>query len=541
MDFKIFFTVIRQKAKATDWLLLAFLVLLLNVKLVVKAAAILLMLVFRFNRRTGLRLKQPRLPLFYPVMMGIGLLSAVAGGHLTGLNYLMVLAVGLFSWLFCFIAIHQLKTTVERTDPEILHRTLLLFFVLNIVVSFVVYAGIVWETGTINPYRYQGQYQKYFIGTGDYIKGISFDTSTTNAVINAFGVVYFLQRRQYVMTLCCMSVLLLTGSNMVNLLLCLTLLFRFVLGTGRSQKSIIVVCMLMLVTFLAKVSPQNNQYISEVWKRITSQPIPPIVIPGHVIPLQLRPDSVLDREQQKEKIALLYLDSMNRVLLGRQAAAPAVTENNKPAIPVANIHTPPYQHRSDTTLIEQRLMDFIAAHKAELQLADQPVMEKDKPGKWIALRQTLHFLSAHPLYWVMGAGMGNFSSKLAFRATALNIAGGYPQRFQYINPGFTSNHLDLYLHYFAHTDGLHSVTNSPNSVYDQLIAEYGLTGIAAFFFLYIWYFLRHYKKMTYGIPVLLLVLGICGTDYWFEQLSVLPFAELLLFLNIKEGNKGVPV
>jgi hypothetical protein len=51
-------------------------------------------------------------------------------------------------------------------------------------------------------------YQKYFIGTGDHIRGITFDTSTTNAVLNAFGIVYFLLRKQMVMALLCMAVLL---------------------------------------------------------------------------------------------------------------------------------------------------------------------------------------------------------------------------------------------------------------------------------------------------------------------------------------------
>eukprot|EP01039_Chlorochromonas_danica_P015397 gene15397-18091_t len=43
------------------------------------------------------------------------------------------------------------------------------------------------DAHAINPFRYQGQYQKYFLGTGDYIKGVTFDISTTNAVINAFA------------------------------------------------------------------------------------------------------------------------------------------------------------------------------------------------------------------------------------------------------------------------------------------------------------------------------------------------------------------
>ena len=73
-------------------------------------------------------------------------------------------------------------------------------------------------------------------------------------------------------------------------------------------------------------------------------------------------------------------------------------------------------------------------------------------------------------------GIGNFSSKLAFKATGLNIAGGFPQKFTYMNSAFISNHLDLYLYYFTKEDGLHSITNNPNSVYDQLISGVWIIG-----------------------------------------------------------------
>lgn len=534
-----FFDQIRQKARAIDWALLLFLVLLLNVKVWIKVPAILLLALLQFNRHTGFRIRNPRLPLFYPAVIIIALIGACTGGYLLQPGYAMVLGLGILYWLMALLAIHQIKTIVERNGTEKLHHTILAFFIINIIVSIAVYAGIVWETGTINPYRYQGQYQKYFIGTGDYIRGISFDTSTTNAVLNAFGVVYFLRRRQFSMTLCCMGVLLLTGSNIVNLLLVFTLVLLFVFRTRGRQKSIIIVCLLMLVVFMARVSPQNNQYVTEAWKRLTHQPAPPIVIPGKVVPLQEKPDSILTAGERREKTALLYLDSMHKVLLAKAApvapvvATPVTIVNKKPVLPQANIHTPAYQHKPDTTPIEKKLLEFAAEEKMLLPTA------ADKPGKWLALQQTIRYLSAHPLYWLTGSGMGNFSSKLAFRATALQVAGGYPRRWAYIHPDFRVNHLDLYLYYFTRADGLHSVTNSPNSVYDQLLAEYGIAGLAAFFFLYIGYFLRHYKKMTYGIPVLLLVLGACGMEYWFEQLSVLPFAELLLLLNIKEGEEGI--
>ena len=134
----------------------------------------------------------------------------------------------------------------------------------------------------------------------------------------------------------------------------------------------------------------------------------------------------------------------------------------------------------------------------------------------------------------MGSGMGNFSSKLAFRTTGMKIAGGYPQKLKYMNADFVSNHLDLYLYYFTKADGLHSLINSPNSVYNQLLSEYGLLGLLAFFIFYLGFFIRQIKKLTYGIPLLFLLSGIFFVDYWFEQLSMVVFFELLIFLNIKE-------
>jgi O-antigen ligase len=116
----------------------------------------------------------------------------------------------------------------------------------------------------------------------------------------------------------------------------------------------------------------------------------------------------------------------------------------------------------------------------------------------------------------------------------MKIAGGYPAKYSYINEDFKTNHLDLYLFYFTNADDLHSIANSPNSTYDQLLSEYGIAGLFCFVVFYIGFFMRRLKKQSYGIPLLLLMAGIFFTDYWFEQLSVVVLFELLLFLNSKE-------
>jgi len=131
--------------------------------------------------------------------------------------------------------------------------------------------------------------------------------------------------------------------------------------------------------------------------------------------------------------------------------------------------------------------------------------------------------------------------KLAFRATGLGIAGGYPRKYSYISPGFLSNHLDVYLNFFSKKTDLHSLTNNPNSVYDQLFAEYGILGLVAFLVYYLGFFLKRYKQLTYGIPLLLLLSAVFFIEYWFEQLSILVFFELLLLLNIKETSPKTAV
>jgi hypothetical protein len=156
------------------------------------------------------------------------------------------------------------------------------------------------------------------------------------------------------------------------------------------------------------------------------------------------------------------------------------------------------------------------------------------PGKAVGLLQTAKFLNLHPAKIIAGDGMGNFSSKLAFKATGLGFDGGFPAKYAYINNDFLINHLDLYLNFFSKRVGLHTLTNSPFSVYDQLMAEYGLLGLLIFVIFYLGFFARHLKKLTYGIPLLMLMLAVFFIDYWFERLSVLIFFELLLLLNIKE-------
>ncbi|MBK9485543.1 MAG: hypothetical protein IPO01_10095 [Chitinophagaceae bacterium] len=461
-------------------------------------------------------------------------------GMAGNLNYTFVLLTGISFWMLCILAIHQVKLSVEKNDSATIHQTILVFFVINILVSLTVYASIVWEIGQINPYRYQGNYQKYFIGTGDYIKGLTFDTSTTNAVISALGVIYFLFQRKNMLTLLCMIVLLLTGSNFTNLLLCCTLLYVFFFQSNKDQKSMIIICFVMLVTFLVKVSPQNNQYVTAAWQKVFNIQKRDKKNEKAAIPITERPDSVLTITERKEKFAQLYLDSINISLAKKNTKKPlpctSITAGimGRPVIPGDSIHTPKFQHRNDTNASEKKLVQFIKSNTDQLRISSHLLKQAKLPGKLVALQQTFRFFTQHPAKIFTGTGIGKFSSKLAFRATAMNLTGGYPAKLVYINDDFKSNHLDLYLFYFTDKDDYHSVMNSPNSTYDQLLSEYGLAGLLSFVIFYLVFFAKQVKKHAAAIPVILFMLGAFFIEYWFEQLSVVIFFELLLFINIKE-------
>jgi len=524
-----------------DWKLLLFLLLFLNVKLAVKIPAIILIYVLRPDFKFGFSLNNSRLPLFYPAVIVIGLIDLVLNHNYATPNYLPVLLCGIAFWLMCILAVHQVKLFVEHNDVAVIHKTLLVFFVLNAAFSLLNIAAIVWETHALNPYLYQGQYQKYFISTGDFIKGVTFDTSTTNAVINAFGVIYFLDKKNPIMTLLCMAILLLTGSNFTNIIMLGILGFLFMFKTTRDQKSVLTVCLLFVVVFMGRVSPQNNDYVLETFRNVFKLKKPVVVrVPDFIMPITLRPDSTLNPEERKQKIATLYVDSLNLEIAKRRhpdtlPKMAIVTYTGEILIPKPSIHGPTYQWLRKTPPEQKQLVDFVKTHKAELPLSGKTFHESHIPGKVIGLMQTANYYKSHPVKAIGGNGMGNFSSKLAFRATGLKFTGGYPAKYAYINPLFMANHLDVYLNFFSKNPSLHSLTNSPFSVYDQLLAEYGLMGLLALMLLYLWFFARHYKKLGYGISLLLFVGALFFIDYWFEQLSVIVLFELMMFLNIKEG------
>jgi hypothetical protein len=527
-----------------DWKLLVLLLLFLDVKMVIKVPAIVLVYVLQPNFNFGFKLKNSRLPLFYLFISALAIVAMVINKSYLNSNYFLVLFTGIGFWLLCVLAIHKVKLTVEQQQPKVIHQTIVVFFIINALFSALNLFKIIWEIGEINPYIYQGLYQKYFMGTGDYIKGVTFDTSTTNAILNTIGVIYFLIKKQYPMLILCMIVLIFTASNFSNIMLISILTVLFIFKSSRDQKSMIVICLFLLIVFMVKISPQNNKYVNETFERVFDKNWDEKLnnVQTKPIPLREKPDSILTPEEKKEKFVTLHLDSLNllqnpiNVSLTKNNKTLIKDENGRILLPQDSIHTPTFQSIKVPLKIQEPMLLFIENHSVSLPYSSKRASIPPFPGKAIGLLQSVHFFINHPSKIIVGNGMGNFSSKLAFRTTNLGITGNYPKKYTYINNSFLTNHLDVYLYFFSKQPGYHSITNSPFSGYDQLLSEYGIIGLLLFFIFYIGYFLKDFRKLTYGIPLLCLLLGIFFIDYWFEQLSVLILFELMLLLNIKESS-----
>lgn len=503
---------LRGWEQAIDGQLLLFFVLLCNVKLAVKAGALLLLLWRHRALLPQLLRRPPLLPLFYAALALLGLSSALLNGRFAEAHYGWAFAGSELIWAACGLLSLGLWAEARRTHPARVEATFEAFLWANALVSFGQLARIVLETGALNPYRYQGNYQKYFINTGDYIKGFSFDTSTTNAVLCAVGILYFAQKRHWPVVAVCLAALVCTASNLVNALVLAGLLVLFCFRSNRARKSVLALCTLPFVLFWARISPQNTGYMEAVLGMGKATNAAPAAA------------AAPSAEEQREAFARRWIDSVGA--RKEPAATVSITAVERPELPQDNIHSAPFQHRDDSGARHQAWV------QAAVQIGAAPVRQQGgTPGKLLAAQQTIRWLREHPSRIITGAAPAAFSSKMAFKAAGLHIAGQFPATYR--SADFEKGHLALFLSYFTATEHLHSVVHSPNSVYDQLLSEYGLPGLLLLGG-YFGYLLRRHRRLRYTLPLVGLLAALLATDYWFEQLSIVPLFELLFFLELQK-------
>ena len=535
--------IVKKRTSGINWYLLVFMLLVLNVKLPVKIIGILFFIIINRRSLSAKGFLKQRYLFFYFAMIVIAIINCVLQYKNAGTTYVITVAIGICFWLLSAVIAWLFYTVVQKEDTAKLHNTVSLFFTLHVAAIFLNLVQIIIETGSINPYTYRGLNQKYYISTGDAITGITLDAPVTTAFICVAGLLYFLYRGRAVLSILCMAALLIMASNFANLILIGVLVFAFIFYSTKVQKSFILIYLVMLVIFMAKISPQNNEHVGRIFYQVIDKPydLPPVKVLS-LNELKKAPDSVLDFEQRRKKYAQNYIDSMNTIRLA---------ENFKPPVNIVakKIIPDTAAHKADNSFyqfhesaVTEEKINLYAHFISEVYTAqEQDSLKKlynwKNPGKWIAAKQLINLFKNHPSKILTGDGVGNFSSRLAFKATLLNTAGKYPERLKYINQDFLYNHLYLYLYYHSQDQSKHEASNTPDAVYYQVAGEYGVAGLLCLLFLYFGYFIRRVQKKSFGLPLLLVLAGAFFAEYWFEQFSIVVLFELLLFLNIKDTHR----
>lgn len=154
------------------------------------------------------------------------------------------------------------------------------------------------------------------------------------------------------------------------------------------------------------------------------------------------------------------------------------------------------------------------------------------PRKIISFEETISNFTSSPSEFIFGAGMGNFSSRLAF-LTSGDYTKWYSEDWVHINDKFLENHFALWNTWLLSKMYMGGTANQPFSVYNRIIGEYGLIGILLFIFYYVWPLYKYSEKVYSNQALLILMVGYFFLDYWFEYFSVIIIFEFLILVNKK--------
>lgn len=489
---------IKAIGSCIDWPLLLLLTVVANqAALWLKFAGLLSVFILRADFKK--LWQKNRLPLFVPLIMLLGIVNyLLVSRDFTG-PATAAFCVSMVFWAAAFAGTHQVKLSVERNPQKILH-TLKFFTWLNVLVSLGQIAVIAWSQGVWNPYH-QLPFP-YGMSTGDWVMGIFGEGAYNNAFVSALLSIYFLFRKEWgYLALSIMLVLLIFGNAiLLSLILLLLLIWIFALlakGLRKVKPDLLrqvpssvarasLIAALLLSAMIVLVSPDNVTYVMAV------------------------ADSGKDAEE----------------IVNEKETPPSV--NQYLWHQVSELDFKKYQNkdcRDDNSDIGKRksMTSYAVRHLN---------------GKKLSFMETYAYVTSGVRPLVFGAGPARFSSLTAARFSGLDSS----RLFRRVLPQFTTcayaeNHRLIHTTRISGDPAWLSTTNWPNSFYNQLFGEYGLSGVLFFLIFYVWRYLRHASRLSYGLWISLLMLPIAALTYLVEPLCVLFFYELLMEQDIADNHK----
>ena len=206
--------------KDTDWIFLIFLLLFINQSnFSLKTIGIIFIYVLRPNIKFGLN--KGRIPKFYLLIILLALFNLFINIRDFSYPYLIAFSMASLLWVYCFLAYHQLKLSVEKFVNRN-NDTLKVFTFLNFIVSIFQIVRIMLITMKINPYR--GLDFPYGLSTGDHVFGIFFENAYLNAMTCSLLAIYFLYKKNYIFLVLAVTTLVLVFVNALTFIFIIILL-----------------------------------------------------------------------------------------------------------------------------------------------------------------------------------------------------------------------------------------------------------------------------------------------------------------------------
>lgn len=450
---------------------------------------------------------------FYPLIIVLSVFQFLFFGHDFSSEHIIVFMVGTFYWLMCYAYMYQTYLFVKQNHLEKINKTIEVYVTLNFALCMLNYFQICIKAHTLLPFLLNdGQFGA---STGDHIVGLFGNPSYVNAIINTLFALYFIHNKKtgfFFLTLFCA---LISFANIINLIFVAVLLCYFVFAGDKRKRIAITLGILLCFVMYFFISPENYLYVKktiglsignekEIMPNVIMSPeTDPVVVSA---PSQVAPDK------------------------------PAVTE-----IPAAE----PIKYVNDSSAANQNIIMIkrnllFKSDYREFQTY-HPVDIKSSPGKKIALLQTANFLKQKTSTFLFGAGMGNFSSRLAFQFSGRDSSRLFMKLPRYCSGYYYKNNLLIYDSMRQLPSEYHSIKHFPNNFFSQLFGEYGFVGFILFLFTYVYFFFKRAHSKLFFFTLVCCISAYLLLDYMYEFFNIMVIAEMLLFIDGKKNeNESSP-
>lgn len=549
----------KPSGKQVDWGFLIFLIGLTYVKLYVKIIAIVVYFLVLLGRKYTFT-KMNRLNGFYFLICIAGLVSSFLNGSFYEHGYTLGFVTGIVQWLVAGVGSYFIYITAVNDKADSMYHAIRYLFIINFAVSLINLGLVVVEAGHPVPYWLTSSL-KFGVSTGDYINGVFGSSSVNSAAISALGVIYFLFRRSFKMAMICLFTVALCTSNVTFGFLVLVLLVVMLFADRVYRKNSIIM-MAILVAMYWVLSPVNFKYIDVVYSRGAEDDV-------SIGREQVSSDYKAYTEtveEEKSDIIEIYRnkdeykkDNLNDIISGARIDFNYRTPKT-PVLPFIfyynnidkyRIPTNPRNYIDPaqelkilkeigekdqpdyaTTKLNPKTVEAAMARWYAVPQAKSPLAKYSSPGKVYAYTQTGFYAISGWRNLIFGAGVGNFSSKLAIKKSGIGVQGDFPESSTHVARPFLQYHMYTLLYYLSLHASEHSIINMPYSAVSQLQGEYGLVGMIIFIVCYVGFVWRRRKTVPMLPYLVLLLFMFLAVEYWFEMITLTVVFEAMAFQEI---------